>query len=90
MPVIGGGTAVKHVLKTLRQRFPNSTVQVETPAVIIPFGSTRSERHEIIPADYINSLSGFNVYQIPNRAGGVGCSRVPSSMEHTLMQFMNG
>src|SRR5262249_38028413 len=63
-------TTLNSLAATLRQRFPNSAVRVETPAVIIPFGSTRSERHEIIPADYISSLSGFNVYAIPNRAGG--------------------
>src|SRR5215469_15454862 len=49
------------IASVLRTRFPLTNTRVEGLAVIVPFGTTRSERHEIIPADYIGKSNGFEV-----------------------------
>ena len=54
----------------LQTRFPNTGVFVDAPAVVTPFGTSRSERHEIIPAHAIQSAIGYKTYGIPDRAGG--------------------
>lgn len=56
--------------RALAQRFPNTGVHVDAPAVVVPFGTGKSERHEIIPAHKLVSSLPWNVYGIPNRAGG--------------------
>lgn len=54
----------------LSKRFPNTGVKIDSPAVTVPFGSSLSERHEIIPACRTGTLSsGHDLYGIPNRAG---------------------
>lgn len=58
-------TAIK---ESLAARFPNTGVYVDSPAVVVPFANGL-QRHEIIPADYILSEGGCNVYDIPNRYG---------------------
>jgi hypothetical protein len=58
------------IASALRTRLPLTNIRVENLAVIVPFGTTRSERHEIIPADYIGKSDGFEVYEIPDRTGG--------------------
>ena len=63
------GTLVR-IASALRNQFPLTSIRVESPAVIVPFGTSRSERHEIIPADYIGKSNNFDVYEIPDRAGG--------------------
>lgn len=58
-------TAIK---ESLAARFPNTGVYVDSPAVVVPF-SNGLQRHEIIPADFILSEGGCNVYDIPDRYG---------------------
>lgn len=59
------------IASTLRIRFPQSGVYVDAPAIVIPFGTTRAERHEIIPAHEIGTTpAGRKIYGMPNRVGG--------------------
>lgn len=59
------------IASTLRTRFPLSGVHVDAPAVVIPFGTARSERHEIIPVYEIGATTtGRKIYGMPNRIGG--------------------
>jgi hypothetical protein len=60
-------TKVRNALDT---RFPNTGVHVNCPAVVVPFGSKKSETTEIVPADYLKEDSGFKVYDIPDCSGG--------------------
>jgi hypothetical protein len=62
--------SLRDIANTLRQRSPFSKVNVQTPAVVIPFGNALSERHEIIPAHFISTAGGISFYGIPNRTGG--------------------
>jgi hypothetical protein len=65
------GLTLNAVALALRQRFPNTSISVQSPAVVIPFGKSPSEKHEIIPADHVGTTTaGWNVYEIPNRVGG--------------------
>lgn len=58
------------VRNALDKRFPNTGVHVDCPAVVVPFGSKKSETTEIVPADYLQEKNGFKVYDIPDRSGG--------------------
>jgi len=62
-------TTLREIKESLANRFPNTGVYVDSPAVVVPF-SNGSERHEIIPADYLGQTSGANKYDIPDRSGG--------------------
>jgi hypothetical protein len=54
----------------LRARFPFTNITIDAPAVVIPFGSQRSERHEIIPAHDIQRIGVHDMFGIPDRHGG--------------------
>lgn len=58
---------VKNALAT---RFPNTEVAVNCPAVVIPFGTYKSEHTEIVVADYIKEADEYKVYEIADCAGG--------------------
>lgn len=58
------------VRDSLSNRFPNTGVRVSCPAVVVPFGTTRSESTEIVPADYLGKKSGHYSYEIPDCAEG--------------------
>lgn len=60
------GTTLTKVKESLAGRFPNTGVHVDRPAVVVPF-SNGSQRHEIIPADYVGNHNGYRVYDIPDR-----------------------
>ena len=49
---------------SLDARFPNSGVRVNCPAIHVPFGTYRSESHEIVPASYVKDDNGNEVYDI--------------------------
>jgi hypothetical protein len=51
-------TLVK-VRNALDSRFPAAGVQVRTPAVVIPFGSMKSEQTEVVPADDVGQQQGI-------------------------------
>jgi len=58
------------VRNALVSRFPNTGVCVSCPAVVIPFGTTKAEITEVVPADYIKESNGYKVYDIADCAGG--------------------
>lgn len=58
------------VRNALDTRFPNTGVAVSCPAVVVPFGTRKSERTEIVPADYIREANSYKVYDIADCAGG--------------------
>jgi len=62
--------SLQKVRDSLDGRFPNTGVRVSCPAVVCPFGNTASEKHEIVPADYVRDNNTFKVYDIPDCAGG--------------------
>lgn len=60
-------TKVRDALNT---RFPNTGVRVNCPAVAVPFGTKKSETHEIVPADYIRDSNSYKIYNIADCASG--------------------
>lgn len=66
---ISTSTLVK-VRGALDNRFPNTGVAVNCPAVVVPFGTRKSEITEIVPADHVGESNGFKVYEIADCAGG--------------------
>lgn len=62
--------SLSKVRDALNTRFPNTGVRVSCPAISVPFGSTKSEAHEIVPADYLRDSYGYKVYDIADCTGG--------------------
>lgn len=62
-------SSLQKVKKSLDERFPNTGVRVSCPAVVCPFGNSRSETHEIVPGDYVKESGGHSVYDIADCAG---------------------
>lgn len=58
------------VRDALEARFPRTGVRVNTPAVAVPFGTYRSETTEVVPADYIDEVDGFKIYEIADGNNG--------------------
>lgn len=58
------------VRDSLDDRFPYTGVRVSCPAVLVPFGTTKSESTEVVPADYVSDRNGFKVYDIADCKGG--------------------
>jgi hypothetical protein len=58
------------VRDSLDDRFPCTGVRVSCPAVLVPFGTTKSESTEVVPADYVGDRNGFKVYHIADCKGG--------------------
>ncbi len=58
------------VRTALDTRFPNTGVAVRCPAVVVPFGTRKSEITEIVPADYVGESNGYSVYDIADCSGG--------------------
>jgi hypothetical protein len=64
------GSTLREVRDVLEARFPRTGVRVSTPAVLVPFGSDRSEWTEVVPADYIKKKDDTSVYEIADGSGG--------------------
>lgn len=62
--------SLSKVRDVLNARFPNTGVRVSCPAISVPFGKTKSEAHEIVPADYLRDSHGYQVYDIADCSGG--------------------
>ena len=60
-------TKVRNALAT---RFPNTGVRTSCPAVIVPFGTDAKETTEVTPSYYVKAASGFQIYDMPDCAGG--------------------
>lgn len=64
-------TMLRKVRKSMNNRFPNTGVSIDCPAIIVPFGQRKSEDTEITPARYIKKTSaGHKIYRIPDCNGG--------------------
>ena len=58
------------VRNALDARFPNTGVKVNSPAVVCPFGTYKSEDTEVVVADYIGEENGFKIYEIADGNNG--------------------
>jgi Second Messenger Oligonucleotide or Dinucleotide Synthetase domain len=63
-------SSLSEVRQALADRFPNTDVHVDCPAVAVPFGSLRAEHTEVVPCDYKRTYRNQSVYEIPDCAGG--------------------
>jgi hypothetical protein len=63
-------TSLQQLRGILQQRFATTRVRVNSPAVAVPFGTSQSEQHEIIPAHYLRDVRGYRTFGIPNRTAG--------------------
>jgi hypothetical protein len=63
-------TTLREIKECLQGRFPSTSVYVDSPAIVLDFGSADWDRAEVIPADYIEQKDGKNVYDIADGAGG--------------------
>jgi hypothetical protein len=59
------------VKQELQERFPKTTVYVDTPAVVCAFGEDGKDKIEVVPAYYTgrDNSGEFNVYKIPEIGG---------------------
>ncbi|BEP67644.1 MULTISPECIES: nucleotidyltransferase [unclassified Variovorax] len=62
--------SLSKIRDALDARFPRTGVNVNTPAVAVPFGTYRSETTEVVPADYVGETNGYKVYEIADGGGG--------------------
>ncbi len=58
------------VRNALDARFPNTSVRVSCPAVVLPFGRDASEHTEVVPADYTGESKGYSLYDIADCSDG--------------------
>ncbi len=62
---------LRQVRNVLDVRFPDTGVAVDTPAVVVPFGTDASESTEVVPADFINiDNDGHSIYEIADGDSG--------------------
>ncbi len=54
----------------LQARFPTTTIRISTPAVVCDFGTDGAEKIEVVPAYYVSTDNGSDVYKIPVTGGG--------------------
>jgi hypothetical protein len=65
------GNTLREMKDVLCARFPNTSIYVDSPAVVLPFGTDASETFEVIPAGYVTLTTQNNtIYEIPDRQGG--------------------
>ncbi len=60
-------TKIRDALAT---RFPHTNVGVSCPAIVVPFGTSESEKNEIVPAFFRREDNGYKIYGIADCAGG--------------------
>ena len=57
-------TSLTQLRNALAARFPNTGVHSDCPAVVVPFGTDRSETTEVTPADCVATSGDYPVYDI--------------------------
>lgn len=62
--------SLRTIKECLQGRYPNTLIYVDSPAIVLDFGSGNWDTAEVIPADYICQTLGKNVYDIPDGVGG--------------------
>jgi hypothetical protein len=63
-------TTLREIKECLQGRYPNTNMYVDSPAVVLDFGSGVWDTAEVIPADYVEQKNGKNVYEIADGSGG--------------------
>ena len=64
-------TSLREIKECLQDRFKNTRIYVDSPAVVLDFGSGYWDTAEVIPADYISKTDkDKNIYDIPDGNGG--------------------
>ena len=63
-------TMLNHVKNILEITFPRTRIYVDSPAVVIPFGTLEVENTEVVPAKIVDFKNGNTIYEIPNGFGG--------------------
>lgn len=63
-------TSLRDIKACLQGRFPNTRIYVDSPAVVLEFGSGDWDTAEVIPADFIKKQNEKNVYDIPDGSSG--------------------
>lgn len=63
-------TSLREIKECLQARFPNTSIYVDSPAVVLDFGAGDWDTAEVIPADYVEQKDNKNVYEIPDGSGG--------------------
>lgn len=61
--------SLREIKECLQGRFPTTDIYVDSPAVVLNFGSGVWDTAEIIPADYIKKQGGKIIYDIPDGSG---------------------
>lgn len=60
-------TSLREIKEALQKRFPNTNIYVDNPSVVVEFWTVASENTEIIPADYLKTEYGVNIYDISDK-----------------------
>jgi len=63
-------TSLREIKECLQGRYSNTNIYVDSPAVVLDFGSGVWDTAEVIPADYVEQKNGKNVYEIADGSGG--------------------
>ncbi|HCH1219459.1 nucleotidyltransferase [Vibrio parahaemolyticus] len=64
-------TSLREIKECLQDRFTSTSVYVDSPAVVLDFGSGTWDTAEVIPAGYVEKTGKEkNVYNIPDGSGG--------------------
>lgn len=64
-------TTLRQFREALETRFPRTGVYVDSPAIVLPFGTDKKETTEVVPADCMRKTDdGFFVYDIADGHGG--------------------
>ena len=61
---------LNHIKDILKITFPKTNIYVDSPAVVIPFGTLEVENTEVVPAKIVDFKNGNTIYEIPNGYGG--------------------
>jgi len=63
-------SSLREIRECLQGRYPNTSIYVDSPAVVLDFGAGVWDTAEVIPADYVGTKESKNVYDIPDGSGG--------------------
>jgi tRNA nucleotidyltransferase (CCA-adding enzyme) len=79
-------TTLRDVCNVLDVRFRNTDVHVDTPAVVVPFGTDASESTEVVPAKFIEKIKRAPKFmRLPTGTAG-GCDQVQMRLIAMLMK----
>lgn len=63
-------TSLREIKECLQGRYPGTQIYVDSPAVVLNFGSGIWDTAEVIPADFVMVSNKNNIYDIPNGSEG--------------------